>query len=113
MDRSTIAPSLPDSLRDWGWDETWQAAFKPLAENGLVPARVVAQHRGRWLLAADGHELSAGLTGRLRRIIDAGGEFPVVGDWVGVEPPVGRNTPQGASPESKPSYRGARRSAGG
>jgi len=49
-------------------------------EPDLTPARVLAQHRGLWLVAAPG--AAARLVparGRLR------GESPVTGDWVGVD----------------------------
>jgi ribosome biogenesis GTPase len=71
----------------WGWDEGWALAFAPFAETGLLPARVIAQHRGRWLLAGespegDPAEWRASLTGRLRHEAARGGH-PAVGDWVG------------------------------
>jgi ribosome biogenesis GTPase len=50
-------------------------------EPDLSPARVLAQHRGFWLIAPPGAEPRlAPARGRLR------GEAPVTGDWVGVEP---------------------------
>jgi ribosome biogenesis GTPase len=74
-------PALPYSLESWGWDETWAAAFAPLAAEERSPARVIAQHRGAWLLAGPDGEWSASLTGRLRH--EAGkGDLPAVGDWV-------------------------------
>lgn len=49
-------------------------------EPGLAPARVLAQHRGLWLVAPPGAEPRlAPARGRLR------GESPVTGDWVGLE----------------------------
>jgi ribosome biogenesis GTPase len=46
----------------------------------LAPARVVAQHRGLWLIASPGAAPRlAPARGRLR------GETPVTGDWVGVD----------------------------
>ncbi len=72
-------------LAGLGWDSGWQAAFGPMAD-GLVPARVVAAHRGAWEVALGRTEdpLEARATGRLRH--DAGpAELPVVGDWVAVD----------------------------
>jgi ribosome biogenesis GTPase len=49
-------------------------------EHDLTPARVLAQHRGLWLIASPGEEPRlAPARGRLR------GEPPVTGDWVGVD----------------------------
>jgi ribosome biogenesis GTPase / thiamine phosphate phosphatase len=71
----------PCGLESWGWDEKWAAAFAPYAAEGRTPARVIAQHRGTWLLAGEAGEWPAKLTGRLRH--SAGeGDLPAVGDWV-------------------------------
>ena len=80
--------ALPHSLTSWGWTDHWAAAFEPFAADGRFPARVVAQHRGRWLLAGERHEWSAALTGRLRHEAREGG-LPAVGDWVGCVIPQG------------------------
>ena len=68
----------------WGWDRDWAAAFAALAgaeKEGRSAARVIAQHRGMWLLATELGERPASLTGRFRH--EAGeGELPAVGDWV-------------------------------
>jgi len=73
---------LPSPLESWGWNDVWAAAFAPLAAEGRSPARVIAQHRGAWLLAGADGEWSASLTGRLRHEA-AMGDLPAVGDWVG------------------------------
>jgi ribosome biogenesis GTPase len=71
------------SLADWGWDGGWAEAFAAVADPDAAPARVVAQHRGRWTVVAEAGELPASLTGRFRH--QAGdGEIPAVGDWVAV-----------------------------
>src|ERR1035437_6389165 len=73
---------LPHSLESWGWTETWATAFAPLAADGRIPARVISQQRGEWLLAGEHGEWSAKLTGRLRHEARMGA-LPAVGDWVG------------------------------
>ena len=79
---------MTDHLVPWGWDEGWATAFAPLRGAGLLPARVIAQHRGAWLVAGADAEWSASLTGRLRH--GAGeGDLPAVGDWVGCVTPQG------------------------
>jgi ribosome biogenesis GTPase len=73
----------PGGLADWGWDGGWAQAFAGLADAATIPARVVAQHRGRWTVMAESGELPASLTGRFRH--EAGeGEIPAVGDWVAI-----------------------------
>jgi ribosome biogenesis GTPase len=79
------AVALLAGLAALGWDPGWDAAFAGTGP-GLVPARVVAAHRGGWevLTAAGGKPLEAHATGRLR--FEAGpAELPVVGDWVAVD----------------------------
>ena len=75
-------------LAAWGWDGTWEAAFAPLAADGRSAARVIAQHRGAWLVAGADAEWSASLTGRFRHAAGEG-DLPAVGDWVGCVIPRG------------------------
>jgi ribosome biogenesis GTPase / thiamine phosphate phosphatase len=75
-------PGPAAELEPWGWDQRWAAEFAPLAAAGLWPARVIAQHRGLWLVATDTGEATASPTGRFRHQADEG-DMPAVGDWVG------------------------------
>jgi ribosome small subunit-dependent GTPase A len=86
-DQATGEPdgSHPGDLMAWGWDQGWAGAFAPIAAAGLTPARVIAQHRGQWLLVAEKGEAPASLTGRFRHEA-AIGDLPAVGDWVGCVP---------------------------
>ena len=84
----SVPAALPCSLECWGWDDQWVTAFAPLAATDRSPARVIAQHRGSWLLAGEDGEWSASLTGRLRYAAGEG-ELPAVGDWVGCVRPEG------------------------
>jgi ribosome biogenesis GTPase len=73
------------ALSALGWDSTFAAAFAPLAAEGLVPARVAAEHRGRYVIVgAHGVAASAVLAGRLRHNARSRAELPAVGDWVAV-----------------------------
>lgn len=76
-------------LEPYGWSPTLQAAFQLHAAahpgQGLIPGRVVAQHRGLLQLMTPLGELPAGLAGRL--VHDAlPGDLPVAGDWVAASP---------------------------
>ncbi len=68
-------------LVGWGWDAGWGHVLEPHADRGLVPGRVVAQHRGAWRVTTAEGERRATVTGRLRGSA-ADGDLPVVGDWV-------------------------------
>ncbi|AHG92357.1 ribosome biogenesis GTPase RsgA (plasmid) [Gemmatirosa kalamazoonensis] len=71
-------------LASLGWDDEWRTHFAPFV-NSLVPARVVAEHRSRYLVAGDGGERSAVVAGRLRHDDDTTDARPAVGDWVAVD----------------------------
>jgi ribosome biogenesis GTPase len=73
------------ALAGLGWDSTFAEAFAPLAADGLAAARVVAEHRDRYVIAgAQRAEMSAVLAGRLRHEVRSRLELPAVGDWVAV-----------------------------
>jgi len=82
----------------WGWRpavaEAWASATAHLGDGRpLVPARVIAEHRGAWELQADAGALRAGTSGTLRGAV-AAGAAPAVGDWVAVR------TGEGAGPST-------------
>jgi ribosome biogenesis GTPase / thiamine phosphate phosphatase len=75
---------MPD-LETYGWDDGWKATFEPFRRDGLTPARVVVQHRGEYDVLTEDGEARVRIAPRLRRASSLGG-FPVVGDWVGLDP---------------------------
>jgi ribosome biogenesis GTPase len=52
---------------------------------GLIPARVVKEHRGLYTLYAEIGGLSGEVTGKLRHAAGSKDLFPAVGDWVTVQ----------------------------
>ncbi len=68
-----------------GWDEAWAAGFVPFADGRRRPGRVVAAHRGAWILALEDGDRDAVLAGRLRHEAVRPGDLPAVGDWVAAE----------------------------
>jgi ribosome biogenesis GTPase / thiamine phosphate phosphatase len=77
------------ALEELGWDVAWATTFEQLEEDNLMPARVVAQHRGAFVVwSADG-ELRARAAGRMLYDHEVGGLLPAVGDWVAVARPDG------------------------
>ena len=83
--------SIALTLRDLGWTDFFAAAFAPYAEQGFVPARVVAQ-KGLFLVSTGEAEHFADLAGKLRHeLAGPGGAsgYPAVGDWVALRPPAG------------------------
>ncbi len=72
-------------LEDWGWDERWAAEFSAGPGGGLLPARVVSEHRGAYSLITAQGELRARLPGAMRHKSVERSSLPAVGDWIGVE----------------------------
>ena len=79
---SPAALRVPAGL---GWDDGWATGFAPFATGRRRPARVVAAHRGAWILALDDGDREAVLAGRLRHEAVGPADLPAVGDWVAAE----------------------------
>lgn len=77
------------SLVRLGWDETVASQFHPYEARSLVPGRVIAQHRGAWVVALPGGERWAEISGRLGHEATDPGELPATGDWVALQSPPG------------------------
>jgi ribosome biogenesis GTPase len=74
------------SLDALGWNQFFAEAFEPFAEQGLMPARVVVEHRGEYRLYIEQGEVVGAVTGRFRHGARGRTAFPSVGDWVAVKP---------------------------
>jgi ribosome biogenesis GTPase / thiamine phosphate phosphatase len=72
------------SLEALGWNPRWSEKFEAHNVRGLVPARVVGEHRSHYRVATEATELSAGTTGRMRNTSAQRSDLPGVGDFVGV-----------------------------
>ena len=71
-----------------GWTPELAAAFSPYEAEGLVPARVALEHTHIYRVFTASGEWLARVSGRLRHQAAARVDFPAVGDWVVIEPPV-------------------------
>jgi ribosome biogenesis GTPase len=80
-------PGVPDPLDGLGWDDRLATALATEAP-GLVPARVLTEERGLYLVAGATGEGPASASGRLRHDaeLDPSAGWPAVGDWVALEP---------------------------
>jgi len=70
-------------LEQAGWNETWAKHFEKYEPQGLMPARVLAQHRHSYTLWTESGEADAEVAGALLYRA-APGDLPAVGDWVAV-----------------------------
>ncbi len=80
------------SLEALGWNSQWQELFDAHAPEGLLPARVVGEHRSHHRVATGTIELSASTTGRLRNRVAQRSDLPGVGDFVGISHRDGADT---------------------
>jgi ribosome biogenesis GTPase len=72
------------TLEALGWSEHRSAKFADHAAEGLVPGRVVGEHRSHYRVATDSTELTAGTTGRFRNTVGQRSDLPGVGDFVAI-----------------------------
>jgi ribosome biogenesis GTPase / thiamine phosphate phosphatase len=86
-DRVSALPNVPNPLDGLGWDSGLDAILASEAP-GLVPARVLTEERGLYLVAGAAGEGAASPSGRLRHDaeLDPTAAWPAVGDWVALEP---------------------------
>jgi ribosome biogenesis GTPase len=75
-------------LRDLGWDDGFAHQFEPWAGTPHVqPGRVFIEFNYLWRVYADGRELDAVVSGRLKHHAASRSDLPAVGDWVVVRRP--------------------------
>src|SRR4029077_6314463 len=70
------------TLAALGWSELRQSEFATHAAAGLVPGRVVSEHRSHHRVATETIELSAETTGRIRNAAVQRSDLPGGGDSV-------------------------------
>ena len=73
------------NLDTWGWTAREDALFQPHAQEGRQPGRVLAEHRGSYVVITDRGEVTATVSGRFRYDSATLEDYPAVGDWVVVE----------------------------
>lgn len=74
------------SLRRLGWNDRFEMLFTPHRAEGMSPARVAREDRGRYLLLGESGEQPGELAGRMRHEARTRADLPAVGDWVAVRP---------------------------
>ena len=71
------------SLEDFGWNDSFSAAFKSLELPDVIPGRVVTIEKDICQVLTEGGELAAQLSGRFRYEA-RGSSYPAIGDWMAV-----------------------------
>jgi ribosome biogenesis GTPase / thiamine phosphate phosphatase len=77
------------TLKTLGWSDDRQQDFAPHTSDGLIPGRVISEHRTHFQVATNGAELTAEMTGRLRSGAAQRSDLPGVGDFVALRPSAG------------------------
>jgi ribosome biogenesis GTPase / thiamine phosphate phosphatase len=72
-------------LKELGWCEFFEEAFRPHAQAGLVAGRVAVAHRGGYRIFSAGGAWTAEVTGKFRHEANGPSGLPAVGDWVAMQ----------------------------
>jgi ribosome biogenesis GTPase len=72
------------AIADVGWTPLLDEQFRPWAQRGLLPARVIRQHTSVYAVYAEQGELTAEVSGALLHETGSSAMFPAVGDWVAI-----------------------------
>ena len=67
-----------------GWDSRFEEEFEPFRKEGLTPARVIAEHRERYILHTGEAEIAGEVSGRFMFTAITPSDYPKTGDWVAV-----------------------------
>ncbi len=77
------------TLTQFGWNERWQREYETVAGEGVLPGRVVGEHRTHYQIAIGDSEVTAETPGRVRNAAALRSDLPGVGDFVAVRPSAG------------------------
>ncbi len=66
----------------WGWSSFFESSLARYEGTGLVPGRIIREARHIYLVAAEGMELRAEVSGAFRYKAADSSDYPVIGDWV-------------------------------
>jgi len=83
-----MAKDSLEYLKELGWDSFFRKHFQLLKVPDSVPARVVSESRNSYRVFSQYGELSAKISGKMRRQDGTGDHHPAVGDWVVIKPQV-------------------------
>lgn len=74
------------SLQSLGWGSFFHDQCLPSAHHSYIPARVISQHNERYRVISELGEFTAKVTGKFRYTAHRLADYPVVGDFVWIEP---------------------------
>lgn len=68
-----------------GWNNEFQKEFDNIKNDEYIPARVIREEKGRYILMYEGGECISTVSGTFRYKTSSIADFPAVGDWVGAK----------------------------
>jgi ribosome biogenesis GTPase len=74
-----------ESLKILGWDDWYTGQFSQYKELNLEPARVLVEHKERYIVASQHGEMPAEVTGKFEYTAVIPSDFPKTGDWVAAD----------------------------
>ncbi len=72
-------------LRELGWNWFFEEHFADFKKKGLVPARVIREHKHIYHVHTEQGPISAALAGKIDYDAQTKADYPTVGDWVAVK----------------------------
>lgn len=69
-------------LQDIGYSDFFEDNRNSTVDNNLTPARIIAEHKGLYILRNETSEFSAKITGKMMFTASSIEDYPAVGDWV-------------------------------
>ncbi|MCF7954516.1 MAG: ribosome small subunit-dependent GTPase, partial [Phycisphaerae bacterium] len=72
-------------LRELGWNSFFEEHFTEYQQKGLVPARVIREHKHIYQVHTNDGPLTAALAGKIDFDAQTKSDYPTVGDWVAVQ----------------------------
>ena len=73
------------SLEKLGWNTYFEKSFESYLVKGFCAARVIAQHKGNYIVCSEKGSFNSKLSGKFMYNADVKKDYPAVGDWVAIK----------------------------
>ncbi len=70
------------NLKQLGWNQYYEEAFKHYSNKEYTVGRIALEHKGMYRVFCEDGNLLAEVTGKMRHEAKESSDFPAVGDWV-------------------------------
>ncbi len=78
-------------LNQLGWNSHFEQLFENYKNTDFKPARILKEHKEKYIVVSEFGELDAEVTGKFRFDALQLSDFPAVGDWVAITPILSEN----------------------